>query len=116
MFIQTEATPNPATLKFLPGRAVLETGTLDLRDPAEAAKSPLAERLFGIRGVVIDEPDCAAHQEECDRPLEDVPTPFEDWSQPECRREVLGNAGARNDERKGDNHQQGERHGEPDRY
>jgi len=51
MFIQTEATPNPATLKFLPGRAVLETGTLDLRDPAEAAKSPLAERLFGIRGV-----------------------------------------------------------------
>jgi Fe-S cluster biogenesis protein NfuA len=51
MFIQTEATPNPATLKFLPGRAVLETGTLDLRDPAEAAKSPLAERLFGIKGV-----------------------------------------------------------------
>jgi Fe-S cluster biogenesis protein NfuA len=51
MFIQTEATPNPATLKFLPGRAVLENGTLDLRDPADAAKSPLAERLFGIRGV-----------------------------------------------------------------
>jgi len=51
MFIQTEATPNPATLKFLPGRAVLESGTLDLRDPAEAAKSPLAERLFGIKGV-----------------------------------------------------------------
>jgi Fe-S cluster biogenesis protein NfuA len=51
MFIQTEATPNPATLKFLPGRPVLETGTLDLRDPAEAAKSPLAERLFAIGGV-----------------------------------------------------------------
>jgi len=51
MFIQTEATPNPATLKFLPGRAVLETGTMDLRDPADAAKSPLAERLFGIPGV-----------------------------------------------------------------
>jgi Fe-S cluster biogenesis protein NfuA len=51
MFIQTEATPNPATLKFLPGRPVLETGTLDLRDPADAAKSPLAERLFGIKGV-----------------------------------------------------------------
>jgi Fe-S cluster biogenesis protein NfuA len=51
MFIQTEATPNPATLKFLPGRPVLETGTLDMRDPAEAAKSPLAERLFGIKGV-----------------------------------------------------------------
>ena len=51
MFIQTEATPNPATLKFLPGQAVLETGTLDLRDPADAAKSPLAERLFAIDGV-----------------------------------------------------------------
>ncbi len=51
MFIQTEATPNPATLKFLPGRPVLETGTLDLRDAADAAKSPLAERLFGIAGV-----------------------------------------------------------------
>jgi len=51
MFIQTEATPNPATLKFLPGRAVLETGTLDLRDRGEAAQSPLAERLFGIPGV-----------------------------------------------------------------
>ena len=51
MFIQTEATPNPATLKFLPGRAVLETGTLDLRDSDEAAQSPLAERLFGINGV-----------------------------------------------------------------
>jgi len=51
MFIQTEATPNPATLKFLPGRVVLEAGTLDLRDRDEAAKSPLAERLFDIAGV-----------------------------------------------------------------
>ena len=51
MFIQTEATPNPATLKFLPGQTVLETGTLDLRDASEAAKSPLAERLFEIKGV-----------------------------------------------------------------
>jgi len=51
MFIQTEATPNPATLKFLPGRAVLEGGTLDLREPEQAAQSPLAERLFGIAGV-----------------------------------------------------------------
>jgi Fe-S cluster biogenesis protein NfuA len=51
-FIQTEATPNPATLKFLPGRAVLETGTLDLRDrDGAAAQSPLAERLFGVNGV-----------------------------------------------------------------
>ena len=51
MFIQTEATPNPATLKFLPGRAVLASGTLDMRDTADAAKSPLAERLFDIAGV-----------------------------------------------------------------
>jgi len=51
MFIQTEATPNPATLKFLPGRAVLQHGTLDMRDRAEAANSPLAERLFDISGV-----------------------------------------------------------------
>ena len=51
MFIQTEATPNPATLKFLPGRTVLENGTLDLRDPNEAEKSPLAGRLFEIAGV-----------------------------------------------------------------
>ncbi|MBV1697606.1 MAG: NifU family protein [Hyphomicrobiales bacterium] len=51
MFIQTEATPNPATLKFLPGRTVLDTGTLELRDKSEAAQSPLAERLFDISGV-----------------------------------------------------------------
>jgi Fe-S cluster biogenesis protein NfuA len=48
MFIQTEATPNPATLKFLPGRTVLADGTLDFRDKEAAAKSPLAERLFDI--------------------------------------------------------------------
>ena len=51
MFIQTEATPNPATLKFLPGKPVLETGTLDMRSRDAAAKSPLAERLFGIDNV-----------------------------------------------------------------
>ena len=51
MFIQTEATPNPATLKFLPGRPVLENGTLELRDAEQAAQSPLAERLFGVTGV-----------------------------------------------------------------
>ena len=51
MFIQTEATPNPATLKFLPGRAVLADGTLDMPSAAEAAQSPLAERLFEIEGV-----------------------------------------------------------------
>ena len=51
MFIQTEPTPNPATLKFLPGRTVLAGGTLDLRDKDTAAQSPLAERLFEIDGV-----------------------------------------------------------------
>ena len=51
MFIQTEPTPNPATLKFLPGRAVLASGTLDMRDKDAAAQSPLAERLFAIAGV-----------------------------------------------------------------
>ena len=51
MFIQTEATPNPATLKFLPGRTVLAHGTLDMRDVDAAAQSPLAERLFAIDGV-----------------------------------------------------------------
>ncbi|HEX4042916.1 MAG TPA: NifU family protein [Xanthobacteraceae bacterium] len=51
MFIQTEVTPNPSTLKFLPGQAVLESGTLDLREPEQASQSPLAERLFGIAGV-----------------------------------------------------------------
>ncbi|MDD7909669.1 MULTISPECIES: NifU family protein [Pseudovibrio] len=52
MFIQTEVTPNPATLKFLPGRIVLPEGTLDFRSAEEAAVSPLAESLFQIPGVV----------------------------------------------------------------
>ena len=51
MFIQTEATPNPATLKFLPGQAVLEAGTLDMPDREAAAQSPLAQRLFDIPNV-----------------------------------------------------------------
>ncbi len=51
MFIQTEATPNPATLKFLPGRAVLDAGTLDMPNRQAAAQSPLAERLFDIPNV-----------------------------------------------------------------
>jgi Fe-S cluster biogenesis protein NfuA len=51
MFIQTEATPNPATLKFLPGQTVLENGTLDLREAEQASQSPLAERLFSVPGV-----------------------------------------------------------------
>ena len=52
MFIQTEQTPNPATLKFLPGRTVMETGTANFTDPASAAaRSPLAERLFTLAEV-----------------------------------------------------------------
>ena len=51
MFIQTESTPNPATLKFLPGQAVLEVGTADFPTADAAAQSPLASRIFGIDGV-----------------------------------------------------------------
>jgi Fe-S cluster biogenesis protein NfuA len=51
MFIQTEYTPNPATLKFLPGREVMKSGTADFADAAAAGKSPLAETLFGIEGI-----------------------------------------------------------------
>jgi Fe-S cluster biogenesis protein NfuA len=51
MFIQTEQTPNPATLKFLPGREVMATGTADFPSAEQARRSPLAERLFGIDGV-----------------------------------------------------------------
>src|SRR6476646_9535956 len=51
MFIQTEATPNPATLKFIPGRAVLDSGTMEFSSREAASRSPLAERLFGVPGV-----------------------------------------------------------------
>ena len=51
MFIQTEATPNPATFKFVPGRTVLQSGTAEFRSAGEAAGSPLANRLFEIDGV-----------------------------------------------------------------
>src|SRR5262252_9015722 len=51
MFIQTEPTPNPATLKFIPGKVVLGEDTVDYRSKAEAAASPLAARLFEIEGV-----------------------------------------------------------------
>jgi Fe-S cluster biogenesis protein NfuA len=51
MFIQTEATPNPETLKFLPGKTVMERGVVDFRDAEEAGKSPLARRLFAVDGV-----------------------------------------------------------------
>ena len=52
MFIQTEATPNPATLKFLPGQVVMDEGTADFRQAEAAAEqSPLAGKLFGIEGI-----------------------------------------------------------------
>jgi Fe-S cluster biogenesis protein NfuA len=51
MFIQTESTPNPATLKFLPGQTVLEAGTADFPNSESAEKSPLARRIFGVVGV-----------------------------------------------------------------
>ena len=51
MFIQTEPTPNPATLKFLPGKAVLGHGTAEYRGATEAVGSPLAQRLFEVDGV-----------------------------------------------------------------
>jgi len=51
MFIQTESTPNPATLKFLPGRDVLGAGSRDFASPEAAIGSPLAQALFSIEGV-----------------------------------------------------------------
>lgn len=51
MFIQTEQTPNPATLKFLPGRTVLAEGTADFASADKAERSPLAQRLFQVEGV-----------------------------------------------------------------
>jgi Fe-S cluster biogenesis protein NfuA len=51
MFIQTETTPNPATLKFIPGREVMSAGTVDFPDAQSGARSPLATRLFAIAEV-----------------------------------------------------------------
>jgi len=51
MFIQTEPTPNPEVLKFLPGREVMAEGTRDFRETEEAQASPLAADLFDIEGV-----------------------------------------------------------------
>jgi Fe-S cluster biogenesis protein NfuA len=51
MFIQTEPTPNPATMKFLPGRPVVADGTADFATAEAAARSPLARRLFAVEGV-----------------------------------------------------------------
>jgi Fe-S cluster biogenesis protein NfuA len=51
MFIQTEQTPNPATLKFLPGCTVMPSGTANFPERGAAARSPLAERLFQLPEV-----------------------------------------------------------------
>jgi Fe-S cluster biogenesis protein NfuA len=51
MFIQTETTPNPATLKFMPGVKVMGTGTMDFPSPEMGHRSPLASRIFGVEGV-----------------------------------------------------------------
>ena len=51
MFIQTESTPNPATLKFLPGQSVLGVGTADFPSEDAAEGSPLAKRVFAVNGV-----------------------------------------------------------------
>jgi Fe-S cluster biogenesis protein NfuA len=51
MFIQTESTPNPATLKFLPGCPVVEKGTANFTDANDARRSPLATALFGVEGI-----------------------------------------------------------------
>ena len=51
MFIQTESTPNPATIKFIPGLDVMPSGVAEFMDANSAAKSPLAERIFQIDGV-----------------------------------------------------------------
>ncbi|WP_322865180.1 NifU family protein [Aquicoccus sp. G2-2] len=51
MFIQTESTPNPATLKFLPGLAVMQAGTADFPAPVGKDISPLAARIFSVSGI-----------------------------------------------------------------
>jgi len=51
LFIQTEETPNPATLKFLPGRVIMTEGTADFKSREEASKSPLALHLFEVDGI-----------------------------------------------------------------
>ena len=52
MFIQTEPTPNPATLKFLPGRVIMEEGTVFFQSKSDCINSPFAKRLFAVEGVV----------------------------------------------------------------
>ena len=51
MFIQTEDTPNPETLKFIPGNIILNNGTADFSNKEASSNSPLASKLFQIEGV-----------------------------------------------------------------
>ena len=51
MFIQTEQTPNPQTLKFLPGKVVMDGGTAFFQNNNETSNSPFAKRLFEVEGV-----------------------------------------------------------------
>lgn len=52
MFIQTETTPNPQTIKLIPGKVVMEEGVLEITDSLNATDSPLAKRLFDVEGVI----------------------------------------------------------------
>ena len=74
MFIQTESTPNPATLKFLPGQAVMETGTADFPNKEASQKSPLARRVFEISGItgVFFGPDFVTVTKDVDHEWEHV--------------------------------------------
>lgn len=66
MFIQTEATPDPAILRFLPGREVLATDAITFRNKEDASTSPLVERLFAVAGVAavtLDRDSIAVTQE-----------------------------------------------------
>lgn len=56
MFIQTQSTPNPASLMFYPGKPVMETGSTDFSNARSAMSSPLAKNLFGIDGECISVP------------------------------------------------------------
>ena len=67
MFIETEGTPNPATLKFLPGRYVMGDGTADFASPDSAERSPLASALFALAGRRARVPGRRFHHRHQDR-------------------------------------------------
>lgn len=53
MFIQTQSTPNPASLMFYPDKPVMEVGSADFPNPRSAMNSPLAKALYGIDGKIV---------------------------------------------------------------